>query len=259
MAQRGRGAAAGSRPAAHRDVPRAERDLGPARDAGVLRGRVRSIVEPAVTAAGFDLEELSVTRAGRRHVVRVTVDADGGIGHSELSDVSREVSMRLDAAEETGGELTAGAYTLEVSSPGVDRPLTLARHWRRNIGRLVKVKASDRTLTGRIVAVDDGSVTLDIEGGRQALAFADLGPGRVQVEFRELASETIEVGRELASETIEVGRELASETIEVGRELASETVEVGRELASETITGTHGEDHGAHDDGDRPREQEDGA
>ena len=185
MAQRARGA--GARPSDRRDArvsPRAPQGSGP--DLAAVRTRVRQVIEPLVAGAGLDLEDLNVTRAGRRFVVRVTVDGDGGVSHDELSDVAHEVSAALDAAEESGGELTSDAYTLEVSSPGVDRPLTQPRHWRRNIGRLVTVRAGDRTLTGRVVAADETAVTLD---GAGAFAYADLGPGRVQVEFNRPGDE----------------------------------------------------------------------
>lgn len=160
------------------------------------------MIEPVVNDAGYDLEDLSVSRAGRRHVVRVMVDADGGIDLDAVADVSRAVSAALDAAEETGGDIVAGEYQLEVSSPGVDRPLTLPRHWRRNVSRLVKVTvrgatalpgqrgerpAGDRQLTGRVVAADDEGVQLETEDGRTSWAYAQLGPGRVQVEFTRLA------------------------------------------------------------------------
>lgn len=160
------------------------------------------MIEPVVNDAGYDLEDLSVSRAGRRHVVRVMVDADGGIDLDAVADVSRAVSAALDAAEETGGDIVAGEYQLEVSSPGVDRPLTLPRHWRRNVSRLVKVTvrgatalpgqrgeqpAGDRLLTGRVVAADDEGVQLETEDGRTSWAYAQLGPGRVQVEFTRLA------------------------------------------------------------------------
>lgn len=210
MAQRGRGAAAGARPAVHgarataghgrgesaRSRPAdgqrsgsGARDQRGAVDLAGIRGRVRAIIEPAVASAGLDLDALTVTPAGRRLVVRVTVDADDGVSHDELTEVSREISARLDAAEEAGGDLTPDSYTLEVSSPGVDRPLTLPRHWRRNVGRLVKVKAADRSLTGRVTAVDETGVCLDVDGRPVTAAFADLGPGRVQVEFTRLAEQ----------------------------------------------------------------------
>src|SRR6185503_67897 len=99
-------------------------------DLAALRSRLREIVEPVARASGFDVEELTVARAGRRHVVRVTVDSDGGVSHDALGDLSREISAGLDEAEaasspgakngQAGGELIAGSYTLEVSSPGVD-------------------------------------------------------------------------------------------------------------------------------------------
>ncbi|MFD0823868.1 ribosome maturation factor RimP, partial [Micromonospora zhanjiangensis] len=131
MTQRGR--AAGRSTAAPR---RGERTGG---DLTARRLRLRAVIEPVVTAAGCDLEDLTVSRAGRRHVVRVVIDADGGVSLDAVADVSRAVSQALDRAEEADGDLVAGEYQLEVGSRGVDRPLTLPRHWRRNVGRLVKV------------------------------------------------------------------------------------------------------------------------
>lgn len=149
--------------------------------------RIRAVVEPVVAAAGCDLEDLSVTRAGRRSVVRILVDSDGGVSLDAVAVLSRAISRALDEAEESGGELTAGEYTLEVGSPGVDRPLTLPRHWRRNVGRLVKVKVGPRQVTGRVVAADEQAVELDRDGERVTAAYAELGPGRVQVDFSRVA------------------------------------------------------------------------
>ena len=197
MAQRGRGAAAGSRAgqsrdarsrdAHHRSDTRATQDAPSRADLTALRERLRPIAEPVVADVGLDLEELTVTRAGRRFVVRVTVDGDGGVTHDDLTDVARGLSAAFDAAEESSGEITSHAYTLEVSSPGVDRPLTLPRHWRRNVGRLVSVRVGDRTITGRVTAADGASVTFDVDGASRVVALDDLGPGRVQVEFTKLA------------------------------------------------------------------------
>lgn len=154
-----------------------------------------------MSGAGYDLEDLSVFRAGRREVVRLVVDADGGINLDAVADVSRAVSFALDSAEESGGDLVAGEYQLEVSSPGVDRPLTLPRHWRRNVGRLVKVtirasatlserrgerSTADRQVTGRVIAADDERVVLERDGERAEWIYAELGPGRVQIEFSRL-------------------------------------------------------------------------
>jgi ribosome maturation factor RimP len=185
MARQGRGAPAWSGPAAGSRSVAASRSApasGPApASVTALRERVRRIVEPIVAAAGFDLEGISVSRAGRRHVVQVTVDRDGGVGHDDLGVLSGDLSAGLDAADTEHGQLTADPYTLEVSSRGVDRPLKLPRHWRRNVGRLVRVTIDGHLVTTRIVATDDAGVSFDRPGG--AVSFDRLGPGRVQVEF----------------------------------------------------------------------------
>jgi ribosome maturation factor RimP len=152
------------------------------------------LLEPVVRAAGMDLESVRVSQAGRRRLLRLVVDADGGVALDQIADVSREVSARLDASDAMG----EAPYTLEVSSPGVDRPLTEPRHWRRARGRLVSapLAAAARDFSGqtaapgeppavrgRVVAAGDGGVTLDVGGDRRDFAYAELGPGRVQVEF----------------------------------------------------------------------------
>ena len=171
MAQRERGAAAAR----------------PADNLGALRTRLRTLVEPVVSAAGLDLEELGVSRAGRRHVVRITVDGEDGVGHDELTDVSHRLSTALDEAETAGGELPLDSYTLEVTSPGVDRPLTQPRHWRRNVGRLVAVRATEGSFTARVADVTPDGVAFADPGPADPVPFEQLGPGRVQVEFTRLA------------------------------------------------------------------------
>jgi ribosome maturation factor RimP len=151
-------------------------------DLVAAKARVRAVIEPVVAGAGYDLEDVSLSRAGRRHVVRVLVDADGGINLDDVAVVSREISAALDEAEESGGEVLAGEYQLEVGSPGVDRPLTLPRHWRRNITRLVTVNG----LTGRVTAADDQGIVLDVGGKSRELTYAELGPGKVQIEFKRM-------------------------------------------------------------------------
>ena len=182
MTQRGR---AGARPA-HRRSRDAEAETrtpaAPRIDLAAAKARVRAVIEPVVSGAGFDLEDVSLSRAGRRHVVRVLVDADGGINLDDVAVVSREISAALDEAEETGGEVLAGEYQLEVGSPGVDRPLTLPRHWRRNVTRLVAVNG----VTGRVTAADDQGIVLDVDGRARELTYAELGPGKVQIEFKRM-------------------------------------------------------------------------
>lgn len=160
---------------------------------------MRSVIEAAVVAAGYELEDLKIKPVGRRYLVRAVVDGDGGTGLDAIAQVSRAVSRALDAADEAaeagGRELFPGEYQLEVSSPGVDRPLTRPAHWRRNIGRTVKVKVGDKTLTGRVTAADEQGVTLDVGGVAHQLRHGDIGPGRVQIEFSrldEIADEELE-------------------------------------------------------------------
>jgi ribosome maturation factor RimP len=126
-----------------------------------------------------DLEAVRLAQAGRRRVLRVIVDADGGLSLDEIAEVSREVSARLDSKDAMGD----APYTLEVSSPGVDRPLTQGRHWRRAVGRLVVVPLAGSDTQARVVDADPDGVTLDIGGTRRTVSYSELGPGRVQVEF----------------------------------------------------------------------------
>jgi len=148
--------------------------------AAVSRQKVRDALEPVVATAGYDLEDVSVTAAGKRSVLRVVVDRDGGVDLDAVADISRVVSTALDADNVMGD----APYVLEVTSPGVDRPLTLPRHWRRNAGRLVQATIRDEgTVRGRIVSADDNAATLDIDGATRTLPYDVLGPGHVQVEF----------------------------------------------------------------------------
>ena len=168
------------------------------------------LLEPVVHAAGLDLETVRVSPAGRRRLLRLVVDADGGVELDQIAELSREVSARLDAS----GVMGEVPYTLEVSSPGVDRPLTEPRHWRRARGRLVSVAltattdgvSSHRTaaarpaptVQGRVLVADDTGVTLDVDGDRAEFDYADLGPGRVQVEFGRVAEDPVDADEDVS-------------------------------------------------------------
>jgi ribosome maturation factor RimP len=152
--------------------------------------RLARLLEPVIAAMNMDLESLKVSAAGRRRLLRVVVDADGGVSLDDIALASRELSAKLDNATEMGEQ----PYTLEVSSPGVDRPLTQPRHWRRAIGRLVVVPltaaapaAQDgnepESADGRITGCSDRGVTLDQDGVSREYAYAELGAGKIQVEF----------------------------------------------------------------------------
>ncbi|WP_088317330.1 ribosome maturation factor RimP [Kineosporia sp. R_H_3] len=142
--------------------------------------QVRAVAAAAVTSAGLVLEDVTVTPAGRRRVLRVVVDLPddvlGGVPVESVESAARAVSEALDSSDVMG----ATPYVLEVTSPGVDRPLTERRHWLRARGRLVTVTLADGgTVAGRLTEAGDDGVTVD---GRP-LGWDDLRKGRVEVEF----------------------------------------------------------------------------
>ena len=151
-----------------------------------------SLLEPAVRALGMDLEGARVTSAGRRRLLRVVVDADGGVSLDDIERASRALSAVLDKAAAMGD----APYTLEVSSPGVDRPLTEPRHWRRAVGRLVTVPlaaepppdaaAGPAGVHGRVRQADVRGVLLEVQGQSRRFGYHELGPGRIQIEFGRL-------------------------------------------------------------------------
>jgi ribosome maturation factor RimP len=146
-----------------------------------ITDRLAGLLAGPIEALGLDLEAVDLSRAGKRSVLRVAVDRDGGVDLDDIAAATGEVSRALDDADVMGG----GSYTLEVSSPGVDRPLTLPRHWRRNAGRLVKVTLSDDAdVTGRIVDTDEQGATLDVDGAPRRVDFDDVAKARIQIEFK---------------------------------------------------------------------------
>jgi ribosome maturation factor RimP len=153
--------------------------------------RLRELLEPLAGKRGMDLEDIVITPAGKRRVLRVVVDTDEGVGLEACAELSRAVSQTLDEADTMGG----AAYVLEVSSPGAERPLTLPRHCRRASGRLMRAHLHQGgELTARITAVDDEGVDVEVPGekGRRPtarrIAFADIARARVEVEFNRKAA-----------------------------------------------------------------------
>jgi ribosome maturation factor RimP len=131
---------------------------------------------------GLDLEAVDLSSAGKRRVLRVAIDKDGGVTMDDIADATREVSRVLDETDAMGPQ----AYTLEVSSPGVDRPLTLPRHWRRNTGRLVKVVLDEGDpVTGRITGTDDTGAVLDVDGAEHRVDYAAVKKAKIQIEFKK--------------------------------------------------------------------------
>ena len=143
--------------------------------------RLTGLLAAPIEALGLDLEAVDLSKAGKRSVLRVAVDKDGGVDLDDIAAATSEVSRVLDDSDAMG----AGSYTLEVSSPGVDRPLTLPRHWRRNTGRLVKATlAEGEEVTGRIVEADDDGAGIDVLGTVRRVSFTDVAKARIQIEFK---------------------------------------------------------------------------
>ena len=140
---------------------------------------VRKVVEPIAADLKIDVEDIEIRKTGNRLLVRVILDKDGGIAMDEIAAATRNISDALDEVTEL-----SNPFTLEVTSPGVDRPLTLPRHWQRNMGRLVKIDLiGAATEQGRILAVTDTSVTLQIKQNQREFELAKISRAVVQVEF----------------------------------------------------------------------------
>jgi ribosome maturation factor RimP len=139
---------------------------------------------------GLDVEAVEVTPAGNRRVLRIAVDGDDGVSLDTIADATRVVSDTLDESDVMGER----PYTLEVTSRGVERPLTLPRHWRRNVDRLVAVTFIDGvepgSVTGRITSAGHESAVLDVEGDAREVAYADVARAQVQIEFNRRTEES---------------------------------------------------------------------
>jgi ribosome maturation factor RimP len=178
--------------------------------------RLREVVMEVTAQAGYDLEELAIRSAGRRSVVRVVIDADAGVTLDAAADVSRAISQRLD---ESGAEDPTGSapYTLEVTSPGIGRPMTAPRHFRRARTRLVSLVTADgRAVSGHVLGVTDDAVQLVLSGrkgiSQLEVPFADISRAKVEVEFSPPAAAVLAVlGVEAAVEPDEVDEDAFGE------------------------------------------------
>jgi ribosome maturation factor RimP len=143
-----------------------------------------ALLAPLLNVAGIELEQIEIAAAGRRRVLRVVVDRDGGVDLDSVAEASRAISAALDSSEMMGSV----PYVLEVSSPGVDRPLTRPQHWRRAIGRKVTVDlVAGGSLEARVLSQDDEGVDLQdcTTAGAEPrrVSYRDVSQARVQVEF----------------------------------------------------------------------------
>jgi len=146
-----------------------------------LAANLTELLNPVVSRAGFVLEEVTVTPVGKRRLVSVVIDRESSNPSlDEVTVVSKEISVILDTYSQMG-EMP---FTLEVTTPGVDRPLTLPRHWKKNIGRLVKItpKQGDKFI-GRISEVSENQVKLELEKELLTVDLVDVSRAQIEVEF----------------------------------------------------------------------------
>ncbi|WP_108719637.1 ribosome maturation factor RimP [Miniimonas sp. S16] len=157
-----------------------------------LDRRIGAVVEPVVRLHDLALEAVEVRSVGKRRLVRVVLDlADGpgSLGSDLLGEASRAISAALDEHD-----VIPGAYTLEVTTPGVERPLTTPRHYRRAEGRLVTARrtaaaiadGAPRSVTGRVVGADETGVTLRVDGSDAVVPYSTIENAVVELELRRL-------------------------------------------------------------------------
>jgi ribosome maturation factor RimP len=158
---------------------------------------LRALAEPIVASLDCDLEDVSIRQAGRRRLVRIVVDHDGGLPLDLVAQISRELSRALDDADLLG----QGAYVLEVTSPGVDRPLTAPRHWARAVGRLVAVSLRNgEKVTGRVRSADGAQAELEVDGTATTIRYSEVGRAVVQVELNRVDEVDLPEGPEAGDE-----------------------------------------------------------
>jgi ribosome maturation factor RimP len=145
-----------------------------------VRDRLAGVITDPLAAVGLDVEAIELTSAGKRRLLRVAIDKDGGISLDDIAEATKEVSQLLDESDAMGEQ----AYLLEVTSPGVDRPLTTPRHWRRAHLRLVAVRPHEGApFTGRVGPAGDESVTLLVDATLRDVRYVDVAHAAVEVEF----------------------------------------------------------------------------
>ena len=145
-------------------------------------GPLEELLAPVVAASGLELDSVTRTRSDAMPLLRVVVEAPigaDGIDSDTLADVSRAVSKALDAADPIDGE-----YLLEVSTPGAERELTKVGHWKRQVGRLVRVKLrAGGYVSGRVIDAGETSAMIDVDGEATTIDYQDMRKARSRVDF----------------------------------------------------------------------------
>jgi len=146
------------------------------------------VIEPVLASLGLELFDLELTGSGSGRILRVLVDRDGGVDLDSITAATEAVSPVLDRLSNDGDGTLSGAYALEVSSPGLERPLRRPDHYRRAVGTTVTVKTRDdegaaRRVRGVLAAADDDGFTLEAETGPERIAYADVTQARTVFEW----------------------------------------------------------------------------
>jgi ribosome maturation factor RimP len=149
-----------------------------------LKDQISELVTPAVSDLGFYLEDVHIATPGSHRIVTCIVDGDASLNLDQVTSVSRVISELLDEAAFMGET----PFTLEVTSPGVDRPLTQPRHFAKNVDRLLKIIKNDGSeVTGRILSNTDNDVTLTVavkkETTEQTISLSEIKRAVVEIEF----------------------------------------------------------------------------
>jgi ribosome maturation factor RimP len=142
-----------------------------------MNEEISAAIRPIIEATGNYLEELTITSAGKVKILTVIVDSDAHLNLDQVTAVTKEISLVIEELPVLGDT----AFTLEVTSPGLDRPLTKPRHWRKNLDRLVKITmASGQVIEGRIGAATETSVLVD----ENTVSFEDIKRAVLEIEFK---------------------------------------------------------------------------
>ena len=140
--------------------------------------QVLAVITPAIESLGFYIEDITITSAGKRSMLTVIVDGDTHLSLDQVTVATKAISEIVENLPTLGNN----PFTLEVTSPGLDRPLTKPRHWRKNQDRLIKVILNDgKEINGRIKDSTESSVTVD----EQVINFADIKRATLEVEFKK--------------------------------------------------------------------------
>jgi ribosome maturation factor RimP len=141
--------------------------------------QVLAVITPAIESLGFYIEDINISSAGKRSMLTVIVDGDTHLSLDQVTVATKAISEIVENLPTLGNN----PFTLEVTSPGLDRPLTKPRHWRKNKDRLIKIVLTDgKGVSGRIKDSNEASATVD----EQVINFADIKRATLEVEFKQV-------------------------------------------------------------------------